>query len=94
MIIIVVVGIIVIIIVGAIKSSKVSQNLGSASYFKGAEGVQFYIWLEFKMVIIVIIIVVSFPIFIILIHPNRYHFCSRPLYDDHHRLHQRYPIFF
>ena len=54
MIIIVVVGIIVIIIVGAIKSSKVSQNLGSASYFKGAEGVQFYIWLEFKMVIIII----------------------------------------
>ena len=70
MIIIVVVDIfILIIIVDAIKSSKVSQNLGSASYFKGAEGVQFYIWLEFKMVviIIVIIIVVSLPIFIILI---------------------------
>ena len=59
MIIIVVVGIIVIIIVGAIKSSKVSQNLGSASYFKGAEGVQFYIWLESKMVIITTIIVVK-----------------------------------
>ena len=69
-IITVVIGIIVIIIVGAIKSSKVSQNLGSASYFKGAEGVQFYIWLEFKMVIIIIVIIIvvrGLPIFIIAI---------------------------
>ena len=90
MIIIVVVGIIVIIIVGAIKSSKVSQNLGSASYFKGAEGVQFYIWLEFKMdviIIVIIIVVRGLPIYIIAI-------ISRPLFDDRHHHPKRNSIFF
>ena len=39
----------ILIIGGAIKSSKASQNLGRASYFKGTEGVHFYIWVEFKI---------------------------------------------
>ena len=40
----------ILIIGGAIKSSKASQNLGRASYFKGTEGVHFYIWVEFKII--------------------------------------------